>query len=299
MEEKPLVSVIIPTYNRNKELESALESVLNQSYQKIEIIVVDDSPENELPEWIKENNKIQVIENEENLGGSVSRNKGIRRSNGELIAFLDDDDFFHEAKIKRQAEVMSESSEQVLASITGHIFYSSENDFKQENGKKIIETEEDLLYRILSGSDVRIGGSSSLMVRADWLHEENGFDLRFPRHQDWELLVRILEDGEIKCIPEVLFSKIGYTDTDPKTLKEAKSLYLRKYRDNIRSFSEERRNKIYVRHYSFLSQKFFENDQPFWGLLVFLKTLKYVGPSDKVRYDKWPPKIYDKSRTEF
>ena len=96
------VSIIVPSYKRNRELFSrAIESLLAQSYENIEIVVVDDNAKLELLEYrqalsdyIQETNsdKIKYIQNQENLGGALSRNVGIEKATGEYINFLDDED---------------------------------------------------------------------------------------------------------------------------------------------------------------------------------------------------------------
>ena len=94
----PLVSVIIPTYNRVEFLEIAIQSVVNQTYNNIEIIVVDDGSKSNYAESIC-NEYLNCFYFYKNNGGlSSARNFGISKSKGELIAFLDDDDFWQNSK---------------------------------------------------------------------------------------------------------------------------------------------------------------------------------------------------------
>lgn len=113
MNEKPLVSVIIPTYKRVKYLERALNSVLNQTYNNIEIIIIDDNdPESNyrietselVNRYMKLHENIIYFKLEKNSGGCIARNKGIEIANGKYISFLDDDDLFHEEKIEKQVK---------------------------------------------------------------------------------------------------------------------------------------------------------------------------------------------------
>ena len=94
MSNNELISVVIPTYKRNDTLVRAIESVYNQTYSNIEIIVVDDNanfPEvrQRNREILSEYKKVILVENSVNLGGGLSRNEGIKRSNGDYIAFLE------------------------------------------------------------------------------------------------------------------------------------------------------------------------------------------------------------------
>ena len=106
-----LVSVIITTYRRSDKIERAIESVLNQTYKNIEIIIVDDNsnePEErkKTKKIVKKYSEIKYIQNKENLGGALSRNVGIDNANGDFIAFLDDDDKYTEDKLKNNINVI-------------------------------------------------------------------------------------------------------------------------------------------------------------------------------------------------
>ena len=109
-----LVSIIIPTYKRNEKLKKAIESILKQTYQNIEIIVVDDNNPNTeyrkkneilMQSYIK-NSKVKYIKHEKNKNGAAARNTGINAANGKYIGFLDDDDEFLPTKIEKQVDVL-------------------------------------------------------------------------------------------------------------------------------------------------------------------------------------------------
>ena len=114
MENNKLVSVVIPTFKRADMLDRAIESCLNQTYKNLEIVIVDDNdPESEyrkltskhMEKYIS-NKAIKYIKSHKNMGGAEARNLGINNSSGEYIAFLDDDDYFFDDKIKNQLEYM-------------------------------------------------------------------------------------------------------------------------------------------------------------------------------------------------
>lgn len=135
MTDEPQVSVIIPTYKRNRQLVRAVERVQNQSYRNLEIIVVNDAPGNELPEKIIQNSEIKTINHDENNGGAAAWNTGLDMAKGKYVAFLDDDDLFNTEKIEKQVRKMEKSSEDCFGCFTWHIFYSSEEDLKTETEK--------------------------------------------------------------------------------------------------------------------------------------------------------------------
>lgn len=90
----PLVSVIMPVYNSAKYLNEAIDSILNQTYENIELIVIDDGSSDNSVDLIKKYNssKIRFFQNEKNIGVSATRNKAIDLSNGKYIALMDSDD---------------------------------------------------------------------------------------------------------------------------------------------------------------------------------------------------------------
>lgn len=109
----PLVSAIIPTFNRANLVGEAIDSVLYQTYRNVEVIVVDDgSTDDTLAALKRYGDRIQVI-SQRNAGPAAARNHGIRRSHGELIAFLDSDDLWLPAKIERQVTLLAQAGTHV------------------------------------------------------------------------------------------------------------------------------------------------------------------------------------------
>ncbi|MBU1046182.1 glycosyltransferase [Patescibacteria group bacterium] len=129
----PQVSVIIPTYNRPMLLKLAIKSVLKQTFQDFEILVIDDGLENRADKIISQfsDNRIIYVQNKKNSGASASRNIGINRARGEFITFLDDDDEFYPKKIEKQYEIMKKFDKQIDFTFCLADIYS------QKNGKLI------------------------------------------------------------------------------------------------------------------------------------------------------------------
>ena len=102
----PLVSVVIPTYNRSKELARAIKSVLNQTYQNFEILVVDDGSEEDLRVVCDSFNdqRIKFLRNDTHINANVARNRGIKEAQGEYIAMLDSDDEYLPHHLNRRIE---------------------------------------------------------------------------------------------------------------------------------------------------------------------------------------------------
>jgi len=109
-----LVSIITPSYNSSKFIEETINSVLAQSYKNWEMIIVDDlSTDNSISvikNYIKQDNRIKLIQLEKNSGAAVARNKAIEEANGRYIAFLDSDDLWEVTKLDKQIAFMQENS---------------------------------------------------------------------------------------------------------------------------------------------------------------------------------------------
>jgi len=105
------ISIIIPFYNNYDYLIRALNSVFKQSYKKYEVIIINDNPSNnKIFNITKKFKKIKIINNKKNYGAGISRNKGIKLSRGEYIAFLDSDDTWHKDKLSTQIKFMKKNN---------------------------------------------------------------------------------------------------------------------------------------------------------------------------------------------
>src|SRR3990167_7894784 len=119
----PLVTVIIPTYNRFELLKKALVSVLNQSFEDFEVLIIDDCSQDQtsrIPEYSADS-RIRYIKNDRNKGMSAVRNIGIRNSKGTYIAFLDDDDEWMPDKLEKQMSLLIPGPPNLGAVYTGSI----------------------------------------------------------------------------------------------------------------------------------------------------------------------------------
>jgi len=203
-EKNPKVSVIIPTYNRAYLVGRAIRSVLNQTYQDFEIIVVDDGSTDNTEEVVKSFN-------DPRRGGSAARNTGIRAARGEYIAFLDSDDEWLPEKLEKQVLICADdriglvyTGKRVIDFQSGQCLY-----------EKIPETEGDAYNQLLERDF--IGTCSSVMVKKAILENITGFDETLPSRQDWDCWLRIARNHKVACIREVLvIQRIGHTQISSK-----------------------------------------------------------------------------------
>jgi glycosyltransferase involved in cell wall biosynthesis len=198
---KPLVSVIIPNYNYAKYLREAVDSVLSQTYQHIEIIVVDDGSKDKSREIIESyGEKIKSIL-QKNQGVSAARNNGVAESKGEYIAFLDADDAWLPAKIEMEMEMFVADPEIGMV----HVSIVEMGDA----GNRLLErmdgmagwiSEEFLRFE----RPVVLGGGSGILVRRNAFDEVGGFDTRLSTSADWDFFYQVSSRFKVAFVPEIL-----------------------------------------------------------------------------------------------
>ena len=224
-----LVSVIITTFSRPLNLLRAIESVQNQSYPYIEIIIVDDNGkgtpyQQQTQEILKryiENNDIKYITHETNRNASTARNTGLKYSNGEFVNFLDDDDVFERDKIKIQVEDLK-SRIRYDASYCNTILYGMRRTKYLRN-----EKEGNIGYELLTGK-VEFN-TSCVLFRRRALLDINGWDESFSRHQDWELMVRFFRHHLICLSGKSIFLLKKYETPNILNINPHKSVEYRRY----------------------------------------------------------------------
>ncbi len=193
-----LVDVIIPAYNPGDFLDEAIQSVLNQSYNDIKIIVVDDSSTEDLSRIVNKYENIKYIRNEKNMGPSYSRNIGIKASSSPYISFLDADDIWCKDKLKLSISIL-ESNDKIgmtcgnykrifLGGKTTRPFYSRPININFE--------------ALLKNNYV---ASGSVTIRRSIFEEVGGFDERFRVCEDYALWLSISKITKIRYIDEVLY----------------------------------------------------------------------------------------------
>ena len=203
----PLVSVIIPTYNRSHTIKRAIDSVLNQNYQNKEIIVVDDgSTDNTEAALRSYRGKIRALK-QTNKGPSSARNYGIREAKGEYIAFLDSDDEWVENKLAKQMKVLSKCSKDVILCICDTKLnaekYSGKSSFQIA---KIYPKKIESIW--LNATEVLISRfvlfNQAVVVRRDILISIGAFNEDLKLMEDYDLSLRLSTNGLWAIINETL-----------------------------------------------------------------------------------------------
>lgn len=248
------VSVIIPTYGLPDNLNFAIDSVLNQTYKNLELIIVDDNnPESlnrkKTEELVSQydDKRIIYLKHPKNLNGAAARNTGIKKAKGDFIAFLDSDDEYTNDRIEKCVNAIIRINDIKYAGVyTGCEFRRNSKVYKLfskvETGNFLKETLA-CNYMFCTGSN--------LFIRKKVIDELNGFDERFLRHQDYEFLVRLFEHYSLYSIKEILVIKNNDNKNVPNVEKmiEIKNQYLNKYKYIIEKMSEKDQMYIFYNQY--------------------------------------------------
>lgn len=200
----PLVSVIIPTYGRAELLSRAIDSVLEQTYQNLEIIVINDNHLNSehyqptvmIMKKYENNPKVKFVSDGRNVGGSLARNKGIDASLGEYISFLDDDDYYYSNKLAEQISLLLSSNADVC--LCNMDILKNNNISKDKRSYAKASSIQEFLIE---------GNCFTPMIfcKKNILIEINGFE-KSPRFQDHILLLKILKANyKISILDKSLF----------------------------------------------------------------------------------------------
>ena len=217
--DEPKISIIIPTYNQAEYLQEAIESVLNQTYKNIEIIIIDDgSTDNTLKVVNSFNDNKIIFIQQRNKGASSARNTGIKEANGEYIAFLDSDDLWLKDKLRKQIDFMRENPEVGLLG-TGCFQMIDTNKMIY---KKIFPHKNEILQKNLIQYNPFI--QSSVIVRKDVFNDIGLYDEKFKESEDYDLWLRIAQKYKIANLKQALttkkYSKVGLSKN-----KDSKQLY--------------------------------------------------------------------------
>lgn len=221
-----LVSVVMATYKRQETLKKALESLVNQTHDKVEIILVDDNANKEwnskVEEIVNEISNIHpivYIQNETNKGSAETRNIGIRKALGDYITFLDDDDIYLPNKIKNQVEHMIEVKSD---------FSITDLELLNENGKRIeIRTREYIKdtsreslfkYHLMH----HMTGTDTMMFKREYLLKIGGFPGIDVGDEFYLMQSAIEEGGKFSYLPVCDIKAYVHIQTDGLSSGESK-----------------------------------------------------------------------------
>lgn len=203
-QQKPMISIIVPTYNRAHLLSRAIQSILSQSYLCYEVLIVDDNSTDNTTKIVQQfaDERIRYFQNETNLGVSATRNKGIVNALGKYVTFLDDDDEYGSSFLKKTVGCMESCQEDIGFCWSGyqHVQDTSEGEvflkervFKKNPNNKLQYTSSSTGY--------------GLTIRRKCFDQIGLFDEKLRAVVDVDILFRLGEHYDYLIIPEPLIIK--------------------------------------------------------------------------------------------
>lgn len=210
MEENEKISVIIPTYNRKDSIVQSIESVLNQTYKNIEVIVVDDCSNDNTIEQIKKitDKRLNFYQLDKNYGACYARNYGIKKATGRYIAFNDSDDIFIEDKLEIQMNNMKKEKSdldfckmKVMENSLEWLFPSNEQE------ERI--AKHGILNELCNGNII---STQTILAKKD-IFDSILFDNSLRRFQDYDLVLRIAIKFKISYTQKILVNAYRKSDS--------------------------------------------------------------------------------------
>lgn len=229
-----MISVIIPTYNRERMILRAVRSVLDQTYKNIELIVVDDGSSDRTVEVLKtvDDPRFRFIQTDRNRGACAARNLGVEAARGDFIAFQDSDDVWHLDKLEKQMNALTlHHADIVFCSIKLSTSDGTPGrDFPGTSLCSGLCSYEKLLEKSFASTQVILGRRECFL--------EESFDEQMPRMQDWDIILRLAKKYAIFFLSEALADV--YLQQDSLTMRTDKGLlaYRRIYDKNYISIEK-------------------------------------------------------------
>jgi glycosyltransferase involved in cell wall biosynthesis len=283
----PLVSVIIPTYNRAELIAPAVQSVVDQTYTKIEIIVVDDGSTDNTREVLRKYHQEVDYIYQERSERSRARNEGFRYSRGDYIAFLDSDDLWLPMKIEKQVQVLNEKSDVGLVYTDVELIDINGNPY---GGQICWDTPvRKVLYEDLMTHNVIMGSTSSVMVRRQCIDRVGLFDESMNACEDLDLYRRIARYYNFHKI-DLPLVKVRIHDNNTQreltTMAKGWETIIRKISQDTPPEIEYYKNEAIIKNLSQVASLYRQNGQLHHFFSFCAKSI-FHRPNWILRYDFW------------
>lgn len=280
---KNLVSVVIPAYNAAGTLPKAMESVLDQTHEDLELIVVDDASEDEtgkiVKKYEKQDPRVKYIRHKKNRERSATRNTGIKNATGSFIAFLDSDDKWLPEKLEKQLSYLRRKGDDWKGVYCRTIKIEDRSDnpisefwdkigenLPREGGRNLIKSV--LLDRVTNCGSTFLGKKKTIQ-------RIGGFDTSLDMHEDWEFLIRFLKVGKIGYLDEALavIERRGGSSFSSDIRVRNKKKYIKKVSNHINNF-EKKGYPILSFQYLHLAKFYHESNDSRKAFRYILNSLK-------------------------
>lgn len=241
------VSVIIPTYKGMNSLSRTIDSVINQTYNNIEIIVVDDNGKYTVEsqktyDIVKNYKNVIYIQHVNNMNGAVARNSGIQKASGKYICFLDDDDLILPTRIEKCVNALKNT---IYDGVFCDVLCTNENLIPQRivTVRKVGNCSKEILL-----NEMFFGTGSNLFLSATSCRMINGFNPKYERNQDLEFMLRFYRNYKTTNINEILIIKSkNDVNNIPNYLKylSVKQQFNKDFNYEIQSLTKDEQDSYY------------------------------------------------------
>jgi glycosyltransferase involved in cell wall biosynthesis len=225
VDHRPTVSVIIPTYNRGHMVGRAIRSVLSQTFEDLELIIVDDGSRDKTDEVVDRfrDPRIRYIRHHTNRGAQAARNTGIDAARGDYVSFLDSDDEWLPEKLRRQVEVFRTNPhnlDNLGVVLTGGQHVQLETGARSR--PVIYECYGDVYREVFLR---QVQAQMPALVRKDVLQRAGHYDESLPAAQDWDMLVRLAELCQFDVVREPVYLHYHHRGDHVRTTENAIKAY--------------------------------------------------------------------------
>jgi Glycosyl transferase family 2 len=218
---RPAVTVLIPVFNRERFVEDAIRSVLDQDFADVELLLVDDGSTDRTPAvidaWKKRDSRVVVVTAAANQGIPAALNLGLAHARGRYVARLDSDDLMMRGRLAAQAALLDARPDVSLA--------SSAYDIVDERGGRLgtwTGGDPPEVTAFLLNFFNAVGGGGQVMFRLADVLAEGGYSRRYPSSEDYDLWVRLRRRGRIETLPLVGMAKRTHPDQSLQRYAERK-----------------------------------------------------------------------------
>jgi glycosyltransferase involved in cell wall biosynthesis len=282
----PKVSILVPVYNCESYVAESIQSILNQSFENFELIVIDGGSTDGTLRIVKEfrDRRIRLVDHKERFGLVESRNEGLSLAKGNIIAFQDADDISQRLRIAKQySEFLVHDDLEVLGTSYTRI------DHRRKALQRIQLAERISFKDLLGGMQLCNG---SVMLRKNTILGEGMFDPFFRQCEDYELYCRLAQKGcKIMNLQESLYFLRDHPNRLSVSRWKEQALYLQLVRDMYSGFLDKRKIGVSLQsdperlysllshekkrdYHLYLARKYIDNAECLLGLREFIRFAK-------------------------
>ncbi|UZR92533.1 glycosyltransferase family 2 protein [Chondrinema litorale] len=299
MQFEPLISIVLTSYNQPDLLECAFESVINQTYDNIEIVVVDDaSTERQsnrlIKSWSKKYpKKVKCFIQDSNVGIPKNKNTGFKLCNGQFITYLDGDDYYYSNKIEKEVFQLLENPELDIIYSNFHILDKSGSKINWNDGSISPKTDNSI-DKIFSRNYPHGILFRYELIRASVLKRINYYDESIPAYHDWDSRIRYSSFSKIQYVDNI--GSVYKDNPDSiSTIKKSSELLLEMksiIRKNMHLVEKNRNNTSIQMLKSEIDQQLFKdllfyNNPLFFISYLIQRPQQYRDVLYRIRHDLW------------